>query len=315
MEAEYTLRRTKSAKKELIRKDFHAHWFAYLLILPVLAWYLVFCYAPMWGVMISFQDFKPLLGFFRSPWVGWKHFSEFITGPYFWRLIKNTLLLNIWGLVFGFPAPIILAVVLNEIRHKWLKRSLQTITYMPHFISLVVLCGMIYIFTQPNGVLTQMVGFFTGHTDQSLLGVSSYFRPIYTFSGVWQNIGWDSIIYLAAIGNIDSELYESASLDGANKLQSIWHVTLPGMLPTIIILLIFAMGGLLNSSFEKIILLYNPLTYDRADVIASYVYRRGIREGSYSFSTAVGLLSSVVNFGFLWATNVFARKYSEISLW
>lgn len=315
MEAEYTLRRTKSAKKELIRKDFHAHWFAYLLILPVLAWYLVFCYAPMWGVMISFQDFKPLLGFFRSPWVGWKHFSEFITGPYFWRLIKNTLLLNIWGLVFGFPAPIILAVVLNEIRHKWLKRSLQTITYMPHFISLVVLCGMIYIFTQPNGVLTQMVGFFTGHTDQSLLGVSRYFRPIYTFSGVWQNIGWDSIIYLAAIGNIDSELYESASLDGANKLQSIWHVTLPGMLPTIIILLIFAMGGLLNSSFEKIILLYNPLTYDRADVIASYVYRRGIREGSYSFSTAVGLLSSVVNFGFLWATNVFARKYSEISLW
>lgn len=307
--------RTKSSKRERIRKDFRAHWFAYLLIIPVLVWYLIFCYAPMWGIMISFQDFKPLLGFFKSPWVGWKHYVEFLTGPYCLRLIKNTLLLNIWGLVFGFPAPIILAVVLNEVRQKWLKRSLQTITYMPHFISLVVLCGMIYIFTQPGGILTTLVGTFTGHSDESLLGVSSYFRPIYTFSGVWQNIGWDSIIYLAAIGNIDSELYESASLDGASRLQSIWHVTLPGMLPTIIILLIFAMGGLMNSSFEKVILLYNPLTYDRADVIASYVYRRGIREASYSFSTAVGLMSSIINFGLLWATNVFAKKYSDISIW
>lgn len=309
------MEQTKLSKKERIRKDFRVHWFAYLLIVPVLVWYLIFCYAPMWGVMISFQDFKPLLGFFKSPWVGWKHYTEFLTGPYCLRLIKNTLMMNVWGLLFGFPAPIILAVVLNEIRHKWLKRSLQTITYMPHFISLVVLCGMIYIFTQPNGILTTLVGVFTGNSDQSLLGISSYFRPIYTFSGVWQNIGWDSIIYLSAIGNIDSELYESASLDGANRLQSIWHVTLPGMLPTIIILLIYAMGGLLNSSFEKVILLYNPLTYDRADVIASYVYRRGIREASYSFSTAVGLMSSVINFGLLWATNVFARKYSDISLW
>lgn len=308
--------RTKESRRKLIRKDFRTHWFAYLLIVPVLVWYLVFCYAPMWGIAISFQDFKPLLGFFKSPWVGWKHYVDFLTGPYCLRLVGNTLMLNVWGLAFGFPAPIILAVILNEIRQKWAKRTLQTITYMPHFISLVVLCGMIYIFTEPGGVLTNIVGTFTGgKTNQSLLGISSYFRPIYTFSGVWQNIGWDSIIYLATIGNIDSELYESASLDGANRLQRIWHVTLPGMLPTIMILLIFAMGGLMNSSFEKVILLYNPLTYDRADVIASYVYRRGIREASYSFSTAVGLMSSVINFGLLWLTNTVARKYSEISIW
>lgn len=298
-----------------IAKDFKKHWFAYMLIIPVLVWYFIFCYAPMWGILISFQDYKPLLGFWDSPWVGLKHYAEFVTGPYFGRLIGNTLMLNLWGLAVGFPAPIILAIMLNEMRQGALKKTIQTVTYMPHFISLVVVCGMIHIFTQPGGILTNLVGAFTGVTDRSLLGSSSYFRPIYTLSGVWQNVGWDSIIYLSAMSIIDTQLYESASLDGANRLQRIWHVTLPALTPTIVILFIFAVGGLMNSSFEKVILLYNPMTYDKADVIASYVYRRGIREASYSYSTAVGLMSSVVNFGLLWGTNWISRRFSEVSLW
>ncbi|MDF2588840.1 MAG: sugar transporter permease [Anaerocolumna sp.] len=299
----------------IIKKDMKKNWFAYMLAIPVIVWYLVFCYGPMWGVMIAFKDFKPLLGFAKSNWVGLKHFVDFIQGPYFVRLIKNTLMLNVWGLGFGFTAPIFLALLLNEVRHAKFKKLVQTITYMPHFISLVVVCGMIHIFTADEGVITQIVEFITGREFNSLLGSAKLFRPIYTFSGIWQNIGWDSIIYLAAISAIDPALYEAAEIDGAGRLQKIWHITLPQISPTIVILFIFAVGGLMASSHEKIIMLYNPLTYDTADVIASYIYRRGLREASFSLSTAVGLMSSVINFGLLWITNKLAKRYSEVSLW
>ena len=185
---------------------------------------------------------------------------------------------------------------------------------MPHFISLIVICGMIHIFTQSGGILTQLVNMITGTEHASLLGYSNMFRPIYTFSGIWQNIGWDSIIYLSAMSSIDPGLYEAAEIDGAGRLRKMWHVTLPQIRPTIIILFIFAVGGLMASGHEKIILLYNPLTYDTSDVIASYVYRRGLQEASYSFATAVGLISSVVNFLLLWITNKISKKYSEISI-
>lgn len=301
--------------KYTLQKDFKKNWFAYLLVLPVVAWYLIFCYGPMWGVMIAFKDFKPLLGFAESDWVGFKHFIDFFTGPYFWRVVKNTLLLNVWGIVFGFTAPIILALMLNEIRDGKFKKTVQTITYMPHFISLVVVAGIIHIFTADEGVITQILQWITGKEYTSLLGYSSFFRPIYTFSGIWQSIGWNSIIYLAAMSSIDPALYEAAEIDGVGRIKKMWYITLPQIAPTIVILFIFAIGGLMASGHEKIILLYNPLTYDTADVIASYVYRRGLREASLSFSTAVGLFSAVINFGLLWVTNKVAKRTSEVSLW
>ncbi len=305
----------KRFTKAAIKKDFKKNYFAYLLIIPVLLWYIIFCYGPMWGISIGFKDFKPLLGFSKSKWVGLKYFKEFFTGPYFFRTVKNTFLLNIWGLVFGFTAPIILSLFLNEVRNKHFKKVVQTITYMPHFISIVVICGMIHLFTQSGGIITQVVDFITGTEHSSLLGFAGMFRPIYTFSGIWQNIGWDSIIYLSAMSSIDPGLYEAAEIDGAGRFKRMWHVTLPQIRPTIIILFIFAVGGLMGSSHEKIILLYNPLTYTTADVIATYIYRRGLQEASYGFATAVGLVSSVVNFILLWITNKVAKKYSEVSIW
>lgn len=220
-----------------------------------------------------------------------------------------------WGIVFGFTAPIILALLLNEVRSSKFKRTVQTITYMPHFISLVVVCGIIHIFTANEGVVTQLLSFITGKDYSSLLGYSNLFRPIYTFSGIWQSIGWDSIIYLAAMSSIDPSLYEAADIDGVGRVKKMWYITLPQISPVIIILFIFAIGGLMASGYEKIILLYNPLIYDTADVIASYVYRRGLREASLSYSTAVGLISSIVNFGLLWMTNTIVKRRSESSLW
>lgn len=300
---------------QIIKKDFRKNWFAYMLAVPVIAWFVVFCYGPMWGLLIAFKDFKPLLGFAQSDWVGLKHFIDFFEGPYFWRVVKNTLLLNVWGLTFGFTAPIILALMLNEVRDGKFKKLVQTITYMPHFISLVVVCGMIHIFTADEGVITQLLQLITGKDYTSLLGYSSFFRPIYTFSDIWQSIGWSSIIYLAAMSSIDSTLYEAAEIDGIGRLGKMWHITLPQIAPVIVILFIFAVGGLMASSYEKIILLYNPLTYETADVIASYVYRRGLREASLSYSTAVGLISAIVNFALLWMTNKIASKKSDASLW
>jgi putative aldouronate transport system permease protein len=298
---------------EIIKKDFKRNWIIYCMAIPVIAFFLIFCYAPMWGALIAFVNFKPTRGLFGSPFVGLKYFKDFITGPYFGRIVGNTFMQNAWGLVFGFPAPIILAVMLNENKNSKFKRTVQTITYMPHFISLVVVCGLIRIFCQSDGLLNTIIVLFGGERTP-LLGNASLYRPIYTFSGIWQDIGWSSIIYLAAMAGIDPELYESARIDGAGKFRQIWHVTLPSIVPTIIILFIFAIGGMLASGHEKTILLYNATTYSTADTIASYVYRRGLQEFDYSYSTAVGLMSSVINFIFLWGANKISRKASDISL-
>lgn len=230
------------------------------------------------------------------------------------RVVLVTPVLLYRLIIFGFPAPIILALLLNEVANKKFRRAVQTITYMPHFISLVVVCGLVRIFCESEGLINDIIVMFGGERSP-LLANANLFRPIYTFSGIWQNVGWDSIIYLAAITNINPELYESATIDGAGRFRRMWHITLPGIAPTITILLIFAIGGMLGSSHEKIILLYNPITYEKADVIASYVYRRGLQEFDYSYSTAVGLMSSVVNFIFLWCANAAARRMSDTSLW
>lgn len=230
------------------------------------------------------------------------------------RVVLVTPVLLYRLIIFGFPAPIILALLLNEVANKKFRRAVQTITYMPHFISLVVVCGLVRIFCELEGLINDIIVMFGGERSP-LLANANLFRPIYTFSGIWQNVGWDSIIYLAAITNINPELYESATIDGAGRFRRMWHITLPGIAPTITILLIFAIGGMLGSSHEKIILLYNPITYEKADVIASYVYRRGLQEFDYSYSTAVGLMSSVVNFIFLWCANAAAPRMSDTSLW
>ncbi len=297
-----------------LKKDLKRNSFAYLLFIPVLIWYLVFHYGPMYGVVIAFKDYKPLLGISGSKWVGLKNFTDFITGPYFFRTIKNTLMQNLWQLLLGFPAPIILALLLNEVRARRFKRVVQTITYMPHFISLVVICGIIRIFVDSNGVITWLVNLITGTEHASLLSYSNMYRPIYALSGVWQTIGWSSIIYLSSMASVDPGLYEAAEIDGAGRFAKMWHITLPCILPTIMILFIRQMGSMMDAGYQKTILLYSPMNYDVSDTIGSFIYRRGLEEASYSFSAAAGLFNSVINFILLWITNTLSKKYTEISL-
>jgi putative aldouronate transport system permease protein len=288
--------------------------YVYLMMLPIVVYYAIFHYWPMYGILIAFQDYIPGQSFFAGPWVGFRHFISFFKGFYFWRLIRNTFMLNLWGLVFGFPAPIILALLLNEIKVKWYKRTVQTVSYLPHFVAIVVITGIIKDMTMSDGLLNQLRGLF-GYEPILFLQMPEYFRTIYVASGIWQGIGWSSIIYLAALSAIDPTLYEAAEIDGAGRFKKMWHITLPGIAPTIIILLIFAVGGMLSSGFEKIMLLYQPLTYETADVVATYVYRKGLEELEYSFASAVGLFNTVINFTLLLTVNKISRKVSETSLW
>jgi putative aldouronate transport system permease protein len=286
----------------------------YVMILPVLLYYAIFCYKPMYGAIIAFKEFNPGKGIWGSPWVGFQHFTDFFQGMYFWRVLKNTVLISITSIIFGFPAPIILALLINELKSRYFKKAVQTISYMPHFISLVVVAGMITEFTQDNGVITYLLSLI-GFEKVSMLTKPGLFLPIYVISGIWQEIGWGSIIYLAALAGIDQQLYEAAKIDGAGKWKQTLYVTVPCLMPTIMIMFILRMGGIMNVGFEKIILLYNPGIYDTADVISSYVYRKGIQEFSWSFSTAVGLFNSVINFFFLIIFNWISRKFNDSSLW
>ncbi len=286
----------------------------YLIALPVLAYYVIFHYAPMYGAQIAFKDFSPAGGIAGSPWVGFKHFADFFGSIYFIRVLKNTLTISITSLVFGFPAPIILALLLNELRSRRFSRTVQLITYMPHFISMVVICGMILEFTSQKGLVSVVLS-YVGVPAKTMLNDAGLFVPIYVISGIWQGIGWGSIIYLAALTGIDQELYQAASIDGAGRWKQTLYVTLPGLLPTIIVLLILRTGNILSVGAEKIILLYNPAIYETSDVISSYVYRRGLLHADWSFSSAVGLFNSVVNFILVASVNWLARRTSDTSLW
>ena len=286
----------------------------YLMALPVIIWYLVFCYGPMFGALIAFKRYEPVKGVFGSEWVGLKYFIDFFKGQYFFRTLRNTLAISFYSLIINFPAPILLALLLNEIGNKYYKKTIQTITYLPHFISSVVFCGIIVDFFAANGIMTKFLTLFGGE-EINYLGKAEFFRSIYVGTDVWKGIGWGSIIYIAALTGIDVQLYEAAALDGAGRFRRMWHVTLPGIASTIIIMLILRIGQLLNVGYEKIILLYNPSTYETADVISSYVYRRGIGEAlQYSYSSAVGLMQSVVNVILVLTANSLSRKYSETSL-
>jgi len=294
-------------------RDFQQNKYKYLLILPVLAYFIIFCYKPMYGLVIAFQDFRANLGISRSQWVGLRNFRVFFNDPYFFRLLRNTLSISLLNILFGFPAPILLALLLNEIKNMAFKRTVQTITYMPYFISMVVVAGLIKTYTTQDGIFSQ-VAIALGGSGKNFLMFPGYFYPIYVISDIWQNIGWNSIIYLAAITGIDQEQYEAAIIDGAGRFRRIVSVTLPNLLPIIMVLFILRMGGILNVGFEKIILLYNPNIYSVSDVISSFVYRRGIMDAAYSYATAVGLFNSVVNILFLFTANTLSRKFTQSSL-
>ena len=297
-----------------LRKDLKKYASLYILAIPVVIWYILFHYKPMYGLIIAFKDYRPGLGIMESEWVGFKHFLSFFNSFYFERTVKNTLIISLTNIIFGFPAPIIFALLLNEIKNMKFKRTVQTISYMPHFISTVVVAGLINVFTAHNGFITSILTKF-GFPKVSLLTRQELFVPIYTISGIWQSMGWGAIIYIAALSSVDQELYEAAKIDGANRWKQTIHVTLPGISSTIIIMLLLRLGSIMSVGFEKIILLYNELIYETSDVISTFVYRRGLKEFQYSFSAAVGLFNTIINFILIMIFNKISKKVSEVSLW
>lgn len=284
------------------------------MALPVIAFYICFSYIPIYGLQIAFKNFSPGLGIFGSPWNGFQHFVDFFQGPYFVRTLRNTLLISLYTLIFSFPAPIFLALMLNEVKSTGLKRTIQTASYLPHFISLVVICGIIKEFTQADGLINNIFALFGG-TKSTMLIDPKKFRAIYVISDLWQTIGWNSIIYLSALSGVDPNLYDAAAIDGAGRFQKIIHVTIPGIIPTVIIMFILRVGQFMNVGYEKILLLYNSNTYETADVISTFIYRKGLIESNFGFSTAVGLFNALVNFVLVIAVNKISAKVGETSLW
>lgn len=303
----------KKSYKSRVIQDFKRHKYKYLVVLPVIVYMIVFHYKPMYGVIIAFKQYRPTLGITDSPWVGFDNFVRFFKDIYFFRILRNTLSISFLSILFSFPAPIILALMLNEVKVNWFKRAIQTITYMPHFIALVVVCGLINNFCLTNGLLNDIIAVLGGERN-NLLSSTVWFYPIYILSGIWQEVGWGSIIYLAALSGIDQEQYEAARVDGAGRIRQMLYITLPGIFPMISIQLILKLGSILGVGYEKILLLYQPATYEVADVISTYVYRKGLVDAEYSFSTAVGLFNSIVNIIFLLLSNRISKKAGQSGL-
>lgn len=293
------------------------HRALYLLMLPGILYYIIFKYVPMYGVIIAFQDYSIGKGILGSKFVGLKHFIEFFyVNPDSWKLIRNTIMLNVYDLLFHFPAPIILAILFHELKNKTFKRIVQSISYMPHFLSTVVIAGILVTFLSPQtGIINFILVKMFGMEPILFLGLPNWFRTIYVSSEVWQKIGWGTILYLAAIAGIDPTLYEAAKMDGANRYHQMRHITFVGMVPVMIILFVLTLGHFMETGFQKILLLYNSMNYETSDVINTFVYRRGILDADFSFATAVGLFQSVIGLILVIAANRIARKYSETSLW
>ena len=296
------------------RRNWSTYKSVYLLLIPLLAYYIIFHYISMGGTVIAFQNYKPALGLTRSKWVGLKHFVTFFKGPYAWRVIRNTLVMNALQILFAFPAPIIFALLLNELGCKRYQRCIQTVSYMPHFVSLVVICGILTDFTMTDGLINDLIALLGGERS-NLLNRPELFRTVYVASGIWQNAGWGSIIYLATLTNVDPALHEAAAIDGAGRLGRMLHVSLPALAPVITIQFIMRVGNILSQGYEKVILLYRPLTFETADIISSYVYRSGLLNSNYSFGAAVSVFNSIVNLAILVLANSLSRRLSETSLW
>ena len=285
------------------------------MLIPVVIFFAVFSYYPLYGILIAFKDYSISRGILGSPWAGLRYFRQFFSSPYFGRLLRNTVLISVYSLLWGFPIPILFALLLNEFKDGKFKRVIQTVSYLPHFISLVVICGiLIDIFSPQGGVVNSLLYSLTGKRI-NFFGEPEWFRTMYVGSGVWQEFGWNSIIYLAAITGINPDLYEAARIDGAGRLRQIWHVTLPGIKPTILTLLILNLGNIMSVGYEKIILLYSPTTYETADVISIYVYRTGLLSQQYSYAGAVGLFNSAINIAILVLCNFAGKKLFGVGIW
>ena len=304
----------KQSKGEERKKKLIASRQLYVFILPAFLAFFIFSYIPMYGVMIAFKDYIPTLGVWGSPWVGFKHFQRFFDSYYFWDLLKNTIGISVYSLVVGFPLPIILALALNEIKDGPLKKFSQTVTYAPNFISTVVMVGMILAFLNPStGIINHVVQFF-GMEPIAFMEDPRWFKTVYVLSGVWQGTGWGSVIYLAALAGVDTQLHEAAVVDGATRLQRIWHINLPTIRPTMVILLIMNVGSVMNLGYEKILLMKNPLNMESSNVIATFVYQQGLLEAQYSYAAAVGLFNSAINAILMISVNKIASKLGESSL-
>lgn len=295
-------------------RDLKKNKYIYIMAIPIILYFVIFHYIPLYGNVMAFQDYSPGKGFWGSPFVGFQHFVDFFTGQYFWRLFRNTVLISVYQILWGFPIPIILALLMNEISSVSFKRTVQTISYLPHFVSLVVVCGLVVSFTASDGIISSLLQYF-GMESRNLMQDPGNFRTIFVASGIWQEAGWGSIIYLAAISSIDPQLYEAAKMDGIGRIRQIISITIPCILPTIIIMLIMRMGAVMSVGYEKIILLYSPVNYETSDVIASYVYRTGLQSSQWSFASAVGLFNSVINCCMVILVNRISRRFTETSLW
>ncbi|ASN04172.1 ABC transporter permease [Virgibacillus necropolis] len=302
-------------KKPKKNRKILENWQLYLFVLPALLYFVIFHYIPMYGLQIAFKDFIPALGIWGSEWVGFEHFARFFDSYYFWNLLKNTLSINVYELVVGFPLPIILALLLNEVKDGIYKKSVQTVTYAPHFISVVVMAGMIIAFLSPaTGIVNHFIELL-GFEPIRFLADPDWFKSVFVLSGVWQNTGWGTIIYLAALAGVDMQQHEAAIVDGASRLQRILYINIPALVPTMVILLILNIGNFLAVGFEKILLLQNPLNLESSNVIATFVYTAGLLEAQYSFAAAVGLFNAIINAILLVVVNQIAKKTSETSLW
>lgn len=304
-------------KKKTFGQRVIEDWQLILLALPGFIFYIIFRYGPMYGVTIAFKDYGIFTGILKSPWAEpvTKHFQAFFSSGDFWILLRNTLLLGLYQKLFAFPVPIIFALFLNEVRSMKFKKTIQTITYMPSLLSTVVVCSMVIDMLSPStGIINQIIKAFGGEPIYFMVK-PEWFRTVYITSGIWSGFGHSAVIYIAALSNIDSQLYEAARIDGCTRLKMIWHVTLPGIVPTIVTMFILGIGNIIKAGGEKVLLLYNPATYEVADTFNTYVYRKGILETNYSYSTAVGLFESVVALILIMITNYVSKKVGETSLW
>ena len=310
---------SKNKQSRFVSKSFFAyfqnHWHLYAMLAVPVGFFITFAYWPMFGLTMAFQDFRPSLGFFRSEFVGMRHFSRFFNAPSFYTLIRNTFLLSFYSLIIGFPFPIILAIGLNELKNGLYKRAVQLVTYAPYFISTTVMVSLIFLWTDMRiGIINSIIDLL-GFSRQNFMGQASAFRTIYIASGIWQYTGFNSIVYLAALNAVDPQLHEAAIMDGASKIKRILHIDIPGILPTVIILLILNCGQLFNVGFEKTFLMQTPLNSTVSEIISTYVYKIGIQQVNFSFATAIGFFNSVINLIMIISVNTIAKKVGETSLW
>lgn len=314
-EIEYASRDRKQSGFKRLLKNIKRDKYLLLMFLPILIYYVMFKYLPMTGIILAFKDFLPGHGIYFGEWVGIRWFVQFFNSPFAARLIRNTVVLSCYHLIFSFPIPIIFAICVTEIRNMGVRRTLQTVSYLPHFISTVVMVGMMKnMFALNNGVVNVLLKNL-GHDQISFFQDPGWFRPLHVGSAIWQWFGWNSIIYISSISGIDPGLYEAGEIDGITRFGRAWHITLPMLIPTIVIMFIMDLGSLMSIGFEKVFLMYSPATYETADVISTYVYRKGIGDSEYSFSTAVDLFNSLVNFSLVFITNRICRMLTGSSLW